>query len=175
VNLQQTDLDKWLRDNPDLARRNGLLKESPTISTPTMSKPKPPLEQKRAMNKAETFYSYELERLKQHGEIKSWKYEGLKLRLAEKTTYTPDFLVWMKNGDICLYEVKGFWKNKGKPHFEDEARVKLKVAAELFPEFAVWAVWFDGSQFQYEYFGSRRINHAAAEGVKVRVGITTDL
>ena len=161
MSFQQSDVDKWLADNPDLARRNGI--NVPSVknvgkSSAITAKPHAPLEQKKKdMNKAETFYSYELERMKQHGEIRSWKYEGIKLILAEKTGITIDFLVWMKNGDICLHEVKGFWKSTGKPHFEDDARAKLKIAAELFPEFQVFAVWFDGSQFQFEYFTSRKL------------------
>ena len=128
-------------------------------SGPVFGKVIRPPKREKGMNKAEAFYSYELERMKQAGEIRSWKFEGVKLFLAERTTYTPDFLVWMKNGDIALYEVKAVWKSKGKPHWEDDARAKTKIAAELFPEFLFWAVWWEDNHFEYEYFGSRRIGY----------------
>lgn len=60
------------------------------------------------------------------------RYESLRFKLADKTTYTPDFMVIMSTGEIALYEVKGFWR--------DDARVKIKVAAEMYPEFR-WFAW----------------------------------
>lgn len=77
------------------------------------------------MNKTERAYAEYLERLKLGGQICDWKYEAVKLRLADKTFYTPDFMVVMPDGVIELREVKGHW--------EDDARVKIKVAAEQFP------------------------------------------
>jgi hypothetical protein len=61
------------------------------------------------------------------GEIRGWKFEAVKLRLADKTFYTPDFLVVLKDGSLEFHETKGFWR--------DDARVKIKVAAELYPMF----------------------------------------
>lgn len=61
-------------------------------------------------------------------------YAALKLRLADRTWYTPDFVVWTDDG-AHVYEVKGSWKS---PHQED-SRVKLKVAAELYPQFQFFA------------------------------------
>lgn len=68
-------------------------------------------------------------------DIASWHFAAIKLRLADKTHYTPDFVVWLRDGSIDVYEVKGSWR---APHQED-SRVKLKVAAELFPQFAFFA------------------------------------
>lgn len=63
-------------------------------------------------------------------------YESIKLRLADRTWYTPDFAVLRIGGPrIEFYEVKGSWK---APHQED-SRVKLKVAAELYPQFHFFA------------------------------------
>ncbi len=56
--------------------------------------------------------------------------EPLKFRLAGRTWYTPDFVVFSDLDCGVLgkvYEVKG--------HMEDDAAVKIKVAAELYPEF----------------------------------------
>lgn len=64
----------------------------------------------------------------------SWLFGSIKLRLADKTWYTPDFFVFFEE-ETFVYEVKGSWKS---PHQED-SRVKLKVAAELYPQFTFFA------------------------------------
>ena len=79
------------------------------------------------MNKLEASYHDSLAMMKLAHEIHDFKYEALKLRLADRTTYSPDFLVIGNDGSVELHEVKGFW--------EDDARVKIKVAAEMFPFF----------------------------------------
>ena len=43
------------------------------------------------------------------GIVFSWRYEAVTLKLADKTTYTPDFLVVLVDGSIELHEVKGTW------------------------------------------------------------------
>ena len=78
-----------------------------------------------AMNKTEAGYGQHLELLKHAGEVLWYRFEGVKLRLADNTFYTPDFAVMGAAGQIELHEVKGFW--------EDDARVKIKVAAEMYP------------------------------------------
>ena len=78
------------------------------------------------MNKTEIAYSQYLEALKACGEIVWWKFEAIKLRLADNTFYTPDFFLMLANGQLECREVKGgYWM--------DDARVKIKTAAELFP------------------------------------------
>jgi hypothetical protein len=82
-------------------------------------------------NKTEAAYGNLLELRKMAGEIVDYKYEPLKFRLADRTYYTPDFLV-VHTTHFEIHETKGFWK--------DDARVKIKVAAEQFPWFIFWAV-----------------------------------
>lgn len=77
------------------------------------------------MNATERAYASELELLKQTGEVAWYKFEGVKLRLADNTFYTPDFAVMLINGSLQMHEVKGFWT--------DDARVKIKVAADMYP------------------------------------------
>ena len=77
------------------------------------------------MNRTEGRYAEVLKARKLAGEVVWWKFEALKFRLADNTFYTPDFIVMESNGDLVAYEVKGFWT--------DDARVKIKVAADLFP------------------------------------------
>ena len=78
-----------------------------------------------SMNKTESAYDAHLAALQHTGQIKWRKFEGLKLRLADNTFYTPDFAVMAADGVIECHEVKGFW--------QDDARAKIKVAADLFP------------------------------------------
>lgn len=77
------------------------------------------------MNKTEAAYAQHLELLKQAGEIIWYKFEGMKFKLANNTFYTPDFTVQRANLVLEAHEVKGFW--------QDDARVKIKVAASEFP------------------------------------------
>lgn len=64
------------------------------------------------------------------GEVSHWWYENLQFRLANRTTYTPDFVVFMADSSIECVDVKG------SAGWEQHTRVKIKVAAEQFPEFA---------------------------------------
>lgn len=80
---------------------------------------------KVGMNKLEERYAAELEIKRRAGLIEWFKFEGIKLRLADNTFLTPDFFVMLPDGMLQVHETKGFW--------EDDARVKIKVAAELYP------------------------------------------
>jgi hypothetical protein len=77
------------------------------------------------LNKTEIEYQRLLENRKQLGEIIWYKFDGINLRLADKTFYKPDFFVMLKSGELEVHEVKGFWT--------DDARVKIKVAASIYP------------------------------------------
>ena len=74
------------------------------------------------MNKTEMEYA---ELLKRTGIIAWYRFEGMKFRLADNTFYTPDFAVMRSDGRLEMHEVKGFWR--------DDARIKIKVAAEQYP------------------------------------------
>jgi hypothetical protein len=63
--------------------------------------------------------------LEQAGQILWHKFDGIKLRLADNTFYTPDFAVLAADGVMELHEVKGFW--------QDDARAKIKIAAAIYP------------------------------------------
>ncbi|MBA59656.1 MAG: hypothetical protein CMQ40_10875 [Gammaproteobacteria bacterium] len=97
------------------------------------------------MNKTEARYSLLLEEEKRAGRIQWFAFEAVKLRLADRTFYTPDFLVMLEDGTLEFHEVKGFW--------EEDARVKIKVAAETFPLFRFVAVQFKKKEWVKETFG----------------------
>lgn len=99
----------------------------------------------RAMNTHEARFAMKLEADKREGLIDDWKFEAIRLRLADRTTYTPDFVVILPpyftdisgkgNGfPIRFIEVKGFRR--------DDAMVKFKVARELYTwaEFEMWTL-----------------------------------
>lgn len=77
------------------------------------------------MNRTEAEYAALLEQLRVAGEVVWYRFEGLKLRLADNTFYSPDFAVMRADGLMECHEVKGFWR--------DDARAKIKIAAELYP------------------------------------------
>jgi len=77
------------------------------------------------MNKSEARYADYLEELRSQRLVLWFRFEGIKLRLGDNTFYTPDFAVLPASGVLELHEVKGYW--------EDDARVKIKVAAGMYP------------------------------------------
>lgn len=77
------------------------------------------------MNKTEAAYAALLESMKHAGQIVWYSFEGMTFKLADNTRYTPDFAVMRADGLMEIHEVKGFWR--------DDGRVKIKVAAEMFP------------------------------------------
>lgn len=77
------------------------------------------------LNKTEAAYAERLRALEASGQVLWHKFEGLKLRLADNTFYTPDFAVVAADGVIECHEVKGHW--------QDDARAKIKIAAAMYP------------------------------------------
>lgn len=95
------------------------------------------------MNKTEARYSQHLEQLKMMGDVLWFKFDCINLRLADKTFYKPDFLVMFTDGRLEIHEVKGHW--------EDDAKVKIKVAASIFP-FIFKAVYWQKGCWVYQDF-----------------------
>lgn len=90
---------------------------SPQIARAVITQPE--------MNKTEEKYSWVLHRRKLVGEIQQYEFEKVTLKLGSDCRYTPDFFVVNALGEVEFHEVKGF--------FRDDAKVKIKVAAENFP------------------------------------------
>lgn len=77
------------------------------------------------MNGTEQSYANHLELLKRAGEVIDFWFEPFSMQLAKGCFYRPDFLVLMKTFELEIHEIKGHW--------EDDALVKIKIAAEKFP------------------------------------------
>lgn len=118
----------------DLLRRRGLA-GSPPVTDTSLPPFLPPANaasgfargslKPREMNKTEAKYAAHLDALQLCGDIRWYGFECIKLRLADNTHYTPDFMVLTKDWLLEIHETKGFWR--------DDARVKIKVAAAQFP------------------------------------------
>lgn len=96
------------------------------------------------MNKTEAAYDAYLATLMAAGLVLWYKFEGLKLRLADNTFYTPDFAVVGADGVMECHEVKGFW--------QDDARVKIKVAADIYPFRFLAVKKVKGGKWEIEVF-----------------------
>ena len=95
------------------------------------------------MNKTETKYSVYLDTLISVGEIEEWKFEPVGLRLAgERCFYHPDFMV-VYSDRFEIHEIKAFNRKARKPLIQDDALVKIKVAASQFKWWVFKIVWFD--------------------------------
>lgn len=76
----------------------------------------------RGRSKLQAAYAEDLELRRRTGELLDVEEEAISLRLAGRTWFRPDFLLRFPDGHVEIHEVKGHW--------EDDARVKIKVAAE---------------------------------------------
>lgn len=84
------------------------------------------------MNKTEEAYAWVLELQKRAGLLTWYAYEAITLKLADGVRYTPDFAVRTADGQLEFHEVKGYMR--------EDARIKLHVAASMFP-FKFFLAW----------------------------------
>lgn len=78
-------------------------------------------------NNWERMYAERLEVRRFTRDIVSWKYECIRLKLADGAWYTPDFQVVNNDGSTDFHEVKGFRRTAGI--------LRFKVAAKMYPEY----------------------------------------
>ncbi|MFP4284158.1 MAG: DUF1064 domain-containing protein [Desulfovermiculus sp.] len=91
------------------------------------------------MNKTESLYARRLDEQMLAGDVLSWSYETLTFRLANRCSYTPDFLV-ITPGEIQIHEVKG-------GYVREDGLIKWKIAAAAHPEFRFFMCKFDGGNW----------------------------
>ncbi len=87
------------------------------------------------MNRTEASFAERLKIEQLTGTVQWWAFESMKFRLADNTYYTPDFAVMYSDGILRLIDTKGTTKKDGKyrPFIEEDAKIKAKLAAEIFP------------------------------------------
>jgi|SRR5215472_4279852 len=94
----------------------------------------------QGMNQSETKYAEQLRLRQQVGEVLWWAFEGMKFKIGEHCFYTPDFNVLLADCQLHCIDVKGTQSKQNKAgesyqtaYCEDDARVKIAAAANLFP------------------------------------------
>lgn len=92
-----------------------------------------------AMNKTEDEYARTmLEPALSDDTILWYAFEAFKLRLGPSNFYSPDFVVLDRERRIVIHEVKAVWgsePDKARIGFQEDARQKLRDAAQAFPFF----------------------------------------
>lgn len=96
----------------------------------------------RGMSKTERAYQDHLQILKAAGEVVAYAYEPLRLILAPRMTYLPDFAVLRAaNARVQFVEVKPR-RSDDTAFWHESSRIKVKTAAQihgvLFEFVAVW-------------------------------------
>ena len=90
-------------------------------------------------NKTEQAFEDMFLQQKPHG------YEEITLKLADDCRYTPDYWVLDEDDVLAFEEIKGFWR--------DDAKVKIRLAAKLFPQFRFRAWTYKNKVWAREHFG----------------------
>lgn len=134
------DLPKHVQDQVKAKEEAGTPIDKPAQSVP----------HDHNMNKTERRYAGHLESLKIAGDIKDYLHEPFNIRLGKRTFYKPDFLVVNAENEIEVHEVKGYWR--------DDAKVKIKLAAERVPWFRFKAVYYNANGWNEEVFEPYRGN-----------------
>lgn len=80
------------------------------------------------MNKTEQHFADYLDAEKAAGRVLWWAFEGIKFKLAKNTHLTVDFAVMVEGGQLHMIDVKG-----ARAIYSDDAKAKMKIAADKFP------------------------------------------
>jgi hypothetical protein len=100
------------------------------------------------MNKLEAEYAQLLQLRFKAGEILWYRFESWRFRLGNNAFYKPDFNVMLPDRTIEIHEVKGHW--------EHDALLRIKMAAEQFPFIRFIAVTKqskkEGDGWNYRHF-----------------------
>lgn len=89
-------------------------------------------------SKLEASFADFLELSLKSGAMGWYRYEPMSFRIGPDARYRPDFgALVLPTRELWLYEVKGFWR--------EAAKVRIKVAADMYPFFRWWTVEADKS------------------------------
>jgi len=100
---------------------------------------KPIQPKKKKMNPLEVRYAIQLAALKAASEILDWRFEEVRFKLGgtketNEAWFKPDFFI-VYPARFEIHEIKGHWR--------EAARVRMKVASQLYPWFVWKAVKYD--------------------------------
>ena len=131
MNIRSADI------SPDLLARISC--KQPAGAVEPAPKSRCPVHLPGVMNKGEARYRDHLAALVLAGEVRAFAFEAVTLRLGERSRYTPDFMVYMRDTTIEFHEVKG---RKGAGFYATEDAMKaIKAAAAMFPWWTFRIVW----------------------------------
>ena len=119
MRLQLTDLPKHMQDQ--VSAQLHPLPAAPASSIKVAIKAKPSADESK-LNKLESAW---LAVLRADITLAWVGVHALTFKIGDDCRYTPDFIALNLDGELIAYETKGFMR--------DDARVKLKVAARMFP------------------------------------------
>lgn len=94
------------------------------------------------MNKTEARYAEILKNEERCGRILWYCFEGITLKLAGNTRYTPDFATMLADGTLQIDEVKGGF-------IREDSWQKLKIAASMYP-FIFRLCQFKNNEWSYK-------------------------
>lgn len=125
--------------------------------------------QRRPNNTEAAFLDLQRRRM-ERGEILGYSYESHRLALAEGAFYTPDVPVVELDRSKTFYEVKGAKRTPGSkrfplgnivPYCRPAERIRIKVAASLYPQHRFIMVWplgpFEWGVRNYSAIGAREV------------------
>lgn len=119
--------------------------------------PKTPREPSDGMTKLERDFWERLRAAREAHTFQAVWREPVKLRLAGRCWYTPDFLTVSSLGQLTFWETKGYMR--------EDASVKLKVAAETYPCFGFVLVVCERREWHCRPVTSRGISpHPSTPG-----------
>ncbi len=107
---------------PSLPSEPTKMSSSPSVAVPRV----------KSMTSPECEMAMILEAKRRRGDIESWMFEGVTLKLADGCRFTPDFFVRPIEPDLKPQ----FIETKG-PFIREDAMIKFRVAKEQNP----WAEW----------------------------------
>lgn len=93
-------------------------------------------------SKLEADYARYLNLLFLAGELRTWSYEAVKLKIGNGAFFTPDFLVVCASGDVEFRETKGFRR--------EAAIVRIRSAALQYPFWPFFLVTRVGTSWATE-------------------------
>lgn len=94
-----------------------------------------PAHKRGVPNKLEAKWMATLQARLLAGQIKAYYFEAITLQLADGVRYTPDFFIIHNDNSVEINETKGFMR--------DDARVKLRVAANAYRHWRFVLVQWD--------------------------------
>lgn len=123
------------------------------------------------MNDTEAAFNEHLRRRAERNEFLAFGFHQRSLLIAKGAKYTPDFVVLENDGTTTYYEVKGSKRTKPSKRFPlggivpvatEAAKVRIKVAAEKYPDCTFVMVWPNRGEWLEKDYSAKARNGGGA-------------